>query len=95
MKAAPKLLALAVLAALSTPALAETEFDVIGGSEISFEGLIQADFYKYDNDLLNLNASIGDGDDTANVNSAWSTGVRLPPQVSTRMRQSDRCCRVW
>lgn len=64
MKAAPKLLALAVLAALSTPALAETEFDVIGGSEISFEGLVQADFYKYDNDLLNLNASIGDGDDT-------------------------------
>ena len=41
MKAAPKLLALAVLAALSTPALAETEFDVIGGSEISFEGLLQ------------------------------------------------------
>ena len=34
MKVAPKLLALAVLAALSTPALAETEFDVIGGSEI-------------------------------------------------------------
>jgi phosphate-selective porin OprO/OprP len=64
MKAAPKLLALAVLAALSTPALAETSFDVIGGSEISFEGLLQADFYKYDNDRTNLNASIGDGDDT-------------------------------
>ena len=31
MKVAPKLLALAVLAALSSPAFAEVEFDVIGG----------------------------------------------------------------
>jgi phosphate-selective porin OprO and OprP len=68
MKAAPKLLALAVLAALSTPALAETEFDVIGGSEISFEGLLQADGYWYDSDVTNLGAtsgaSVGDGKDT-------------------------------
>lgn len=68
MKAAPKLLALAVLAALSTPALAETEFDVIGGSEISFEGLVQADFYKYNSDFANLGATsgaaVGDGKDT-------------------------------
>jgi phosphate-selective porin OprO and OprP len=68
MKAAPKLLALAVLAALSTPALAETEFDVIGGSEISFEGLLQADFYRYNSDFSNLGATtgaaVGDGEDT-------------------------------
>lgn len=68
MKAAPKLLALAVLAALSTPALAETEFDVIGGSEISFEGLVQADFYKYSNDIALLGgttaANLGDGAET-------------------------------
>ena len=38
MNASRKLLAAAVLAALSSPALAEIEFDVIGGSEITFEG---------------------------------------------------------
>ena len=43
MKVLPKLLAAAVLAALSSPALAEIELDVIGGSEVSFEGLLQAD----------------------------------------------------
>jgi phosphate-selective porin OprO/OprP len=68
MKLAPKLLALAVLAALSTPAFAEVEFDVIGGSEISFEGLLQADGYWYDSDVANLGvttgAPLGDGRDT-------------------------------
>ena len=64
MKAAPKLLALAVLAALSTPALAETEFDVIGGSEISFEGLLQADYNRFNNDFANLNGSANDGLDS-------------------------------
>ena len=43
MKLAPKLLAAAVLAALSSRALAEITIDVIGGSEISFEGLVQMD----------------------------------------------------
>ncbi len=64
MKVAPKLLALAVLAALSTPALAETEFDVIGGSEISFEGLLQADYNWFNNDFANLNGSTNDGADS-------------------------------
>ena len=64
MKLLPNLLALAVLAGLSTPALAETEFDVIGGSEISFEGLVQADYNWFDNDVSNLNGSAFDGTDS-------------------------------
>jgi len=68
MNASRKLLAAAVLAALSAPAFAEVELDVIGGSEISFEGLLQADGYWYDSDVANLGvvsgASVGDGKDT-------------------------------
>ena len=68
MKVLPNLLAAAVLAALSAPAFAEVEFDVIGGSEISFEGLVQADYYKYNSDVANLGvttgASLGDGKNT-------------------------------
>ena len=64
MKLLPNLLAVAVLAGLSTPALAETEFDVIGGSEISFEGLVQADYNWFDNDVSNLNGSAFDGTDS-------------------------------
>lgn len=63
MKPMQKLLAAAVLAALSTPAFAEISFDVIGGSEVSFEGLLQADTYWYNSDVANLNAAVGDGDD--------------------------------
>ena len=64
MKLLPNLLALAVLAALSAPAYAETEFDVIGGSEISFEGLIQADYNGFNNDKASLNGSALDGKDS-------------------------------
>jgi len=68
MKASRKLLAAAVLAALSAPAFAEVELDVIGGSEITFEGLLQADGYWYNSDVANLGvvsgASVGDGKDT-------------------------------
>ena len=68
MKVLPNLLAAAVLAALSAPAFADIEFDVIGGSEISFEGLIQADSYWYNNDLATLGSTggstAGDGVDT-------------------------------
>ncbi|MCX7043640.1 MAG: OprO/OprP family phosphate-selective porin [Gammaproteobacteria bacterium] len=68
MNVAPKLLAAAILAALSSPAFAEIEFDVIGGSEISFEGLVQADFYKYNRDVAFLGSTggttAGDGVDT-------------------------------
>ena len=55
------LLAAAVLAALSTPAFAETSFDVIGGSEISFEGMLQGDYNKFNDDIAILNGSTGDG----------------------------------
>ena len=58
-----KLLAAAVLAALSTPAFAEITIDVAGGSEISFEGLFQADYAMYDNDVANLSGRPLDGDD--------------------------------
>ena len=64
----PKLLAAAILAALSSPALADLPLDVIAGSEVSFEGLLQADGYKYNSDILNLGvtsgSSLGDGRDT-------------------------------
>ena len=40
-------------------AKAEIAFDVIGGSEISFEGLLQADSNWFDNDVVDLNGSSG------------------------------------
>ncbi|KRG69003.1 OprO/OprP family phosphate-selective porin [Pseudoxanthomonas dokdonensis] len=58
-------LALAVATIIAAPAAkAEVAIDVVGGSEVSFEGLVQADGYWYDNDQLNLDADPGDGDDT-------------------------------
>ena len=42
------------LAALAPLSHAGVPIDTIGGSEISFEGMIQADGYWYDNDLANL-----------------------------------------
>ena len=65
MKLAHKVLALAVLAALSSSASAEIAIDVIGGSEITFEGLIQADVNWYDEDVRLLNdATQFDGKDS-------------------------------
>ena len=64
MKVLPNLLAAAVLSALSAPAFAEIEFDVIGGSEISFEGLLQFDYNRFNSDIANLNGSALDGLDT-------------------------------
>jgi phosphate-selective porin OprO/OprP len=64
MKLAPKLLAAAVLAALSTPALAEITIDVVGGSEVSFEGLMQADGNWFDNDITDLNGNGLNGKDS-------------------------------
>ena len=55
MKLAPKLLAAAILAGLSTSAAAEITIDVIGGSEVSFEGLVQADYYRFDVNVNGLN----------------------------------------
>src|SRR5690606_22829814 len=58
-------LALSLLAALASPdAHAEIPIDSIAGSDIGFEGLLQADGYWYDNDVLNLDADAGDGLDS-------------------------------
>ena len=73
MNVASKLLAAAILAALSSPAFAEIEFDVIGGSEISFEGLIQADYYKYNRDVVFLGST---GGTTAGDGIATDFGMR-------------------
>ena len=51
------------LAALAPLSHAGVPIDTIGGSEISFEGMIQADGYWYDNDLANLDGDPGDGSD--------------------------------
>ncbi len=56
-------LSLALLAAVAAPAAhAEIAIDVIGGSEISFEGLVQADGNWFDNDLADLNGAGINGD---------------------------------
>ena len=58
-------LTLALLAAVAAPAAhAEVAIDVIGGSEISFEGLVQADGNWFDNDLADLNGVGINGDDS-------------------------------
>ncbi len=71
MKLTPSTLTLALLAALAAPAAhAEIAIDVIGNSEVSFEGLVQADFYSFDTDLNDYGAdtpgSDVDGDDYLN-----------------------------
>lgn len=63
MKPTTKLLAIAILAGLSHTACAEIVIDVIGGSEVSFEGLLQADHNQFDSDVKNLNADVKDGED--------------------------------
>ncbi len=57
-----------ILAGLSLVALAPLShagvpIDTIGGSEISFEGLLQADGSWYDNDVADLDGDAGDGTD--------------------------------
>lgn len=60
MKLHRQLLTAAVAAALFVPAAhAEVAIDVIGGSEISFEGLVQADGNWFDNDIQDLNGATG------------------------------------
>ncbi|MGS1078541.1 OprO/OprP family phosphate-selective porin [Pseudoxanthomonas beigongshangi] len=57
MKLSRSTLTLALLAAVAAPAAqAEIPIDVIGGSEVSFEGLVQADFYKFDTDTIDYGA---------------------------------------
>lgn len=69
MNANRHLLSAAVVAVLSLAApaaRAEVAIDVIGGSEISFEGLVQADANWFDSDLANLNGDGPDGADSDN-----------------------------
>ncbi len=67
MKLSRSTLSLALLAALAAPAAhAEIAIDVIGGSEVSFEGLVQADYDYFDNDFTNYNGDLPDGDDSDN-----------------------------
>ena len=62
MKLSRNLLALATLAALAAPAAHdEVPIDVIADSEISFEGMLQADFNWFNSDVANLNGDAQDG----------------------------------
>lgn len=65
MKLSRSTLTLALLAAVAAPAAhAEVAIDVIGGSEVSLEGLIQVDGNWFDNDLADLNGVGANGDDS-------------------------------
>lgn len=64
MKATRHLLAIALLSIIAPAAHAEIAIDVIGGSEVSLEGLIQADGNWFDNDLADLNGVNVNGDDS-------------------------------
>ena len=62
MKLSRRTLSVALLAALAAPAVhAEVPIDVIAGSDVSFEGLLQADGNWFNNDVANLNGSATDG----------------------------------
>jgi phosphate-selective porin OprO/OprP len=64
MKPIKNALTLALLGAVSSPAYAEITIDVIGGSEVSFEGLVQTDGNWFNNDITDLNGpGIGPGSD--------------------------------
>ena len=63
MKLSRSTLTVALLAALAAPAAhAEIAIDVIGGSEVSFEGLVQGDMNWYQNDVADLNAPATNND---------------------------------
>lgn len=69
MKLSRSTLSVALLAALAAPAAhAEVALDVIGGSEVSFEGLVQADFYKFGVDTIDYGVD-------ANATTACSTST--------------------
>ena len=53
-----------LLAGFAPLAQAGVVIDTIGGSEISFEGMVQADNSWYDNDVADLDGDIGDGSDS-------------------------------
>ncbi len=53
------LLAVAIVSTLAAQAHADVALDVIGGYEVSFEGLVQSDGNWYNNDAADLNGSAG------------------------------------
>ena len=57
MKAPIRCLTVAMLAALSSSAHADIMIDVINGSEVTLQGLFQADTNYFDNDVVDLNGS--------------------------------------
>jgi len=60
-----KTLSIALFAALAAPAAhAEIAIDSIAGSDVSLEGLVQADGNWFDNDLADLNGIGANGDDS-------------------------------
>lgn len=63
MKLTLNVLTLATLAALSSNAKADVFIDQIGGSEVNFQGLVQADSYWYNEDFRILNSDAADGRD--------------------------------
>lgn len=63
MKVRNTLLSLAVMSAISSTAHAEIFIDQIGGSEVSFEGLLQTDMDWYGEDGQNLSSDTTDGGD--------------------------------
>ena len=64
MKLSRRILSVALLAAIAAPAAhAEVPIDVIAGSEITFEGLLQADANWFNSDVANLNGDAQDGRD--------------------------------
>jgi len=64
MKPIKRVLTVALLAACCSPAYAEITIDVVGGSEVSFEGLLQADGNWFDNDITDLNGNGRNGADS-------------------------------
>lgn len=66
-----RLLAAAILVAFASQAQADIAIDVIGGSEVSFEGLVQADGNWFDNDGRDL-----DGSGNEPFGSSSETGMR-------------------
>lgn len=61
MRMKAKILTAAIAFTLSNSAFAEMEIDFIGGSEVGFEGLFQADYNYFDDDVASLNGQATDG----------------------------------
>lgn len=55
----PRILAVLISATLASHAKADVAIDVIGGYEVSFSGLVQADGNWFNNDVVDLNGSSG------------------------------------